>query len=147
MKKTIGILLAVILVFSLTSCGGGGGGGSGISGIIGRITGNTSNNNASKNNFAGRNFGDYGAWAGDDTKPTRFQFGAGDANTVTVTLEGVDKGSCTYNKPTGLSNVNLVIKDSSNTEIVNWTVNFAEDGHSFNVTKKAGSGTATFSMW
>ena len=146
MKKTIGILLlAVILVFSLTSCGGGGGG-SGLSSLISKVTGN-SNNNASKNNFAGRNFGDYGAWAGDNAKPTRFQFGAGDANTVTVTLEGVDKGSCTYNKPTGLSNVNLVIKDSSNTEIVNWTVNFADDGHSFNVTKKSGSGTATFSMW
>lgn len=145
MKKTIGILLlAVILVFSLTSCGGGGGG-SGLSSLINKVTGK--NDNASKNNFAGRNFGDYGVWAGDASKPTRFLFGAGDANTVTVTLEGVDKGACTYNKPTGLSNVNLVIKDASNAEIVNWTVNFADDGHSFNVTKKSGSGTATFSMY
>lgn len=145
MKKTIGILLlAAFVAFSFTSCGGSGGG-SGISSVINKITGK--NDNASKNNFAGRNFGDYGMWVDDSTKPTMFQFGSGDSNAVTVTLEGVSKGACTYNKPTGLSNVNLVIKDSTNAEIVNWTVNFADDGHSFNVTKKSGSGTATFSMY
>ena len=146
MKKTIGILiLAVILVFSLTSCGGGGGG-SGLSSLINKVTGK--NDNASKNNFAGRNFGDHGIWAGgNDAVATLLQFGTGDSNAVTVTLEGVSKGACTYNKPTGLSNVNLVIKDASQAEIVNWTVNFADDGHSFNVTKKSGSGTATFSMY
>lgn len=145
MKKTIGILLlAAFVALSFTSCGGSGGG-SGISSVINKITGK--NDNASKNNFAGRNFGDYGMWVDDSTKPTMFLFGGSDSNAVTVTLEGVSKGACTYNKPTGLSNVNLVIKDSTNAEIVNWTVNFADDGHSFNVTKKSGSGTATFSMY
>ncbi|MBR6214837.1 MAG: hypothetical protein IKQ84_00305 [Spirochaetaceae bacterium] len=145
MKKTIGILiLAVILVFSLTSCGGGGGGSNAITDAINKITGK--NNNASKNNFAGRTFGDFGMWAGDASKATIFQFGASDTNTVTVQLEGVNKGSCTYNKPTGLSNVNLIIKDSSNTEIVNWTVDFADDGHSFNLMNKANTQRVTFSM-
>ncbi len=144
MKKTIGILiLAVILVFSLTSCGGGGGG-SGISGIINKITGNTSGDKANKDNFAGKTFGDSSQWG---SGYTQFAFGAEGSGTVTVTLEGVDKGACTYNKPTGLSNVNLVIKDSSNNEIFNRTVNFDNEAHSFNTTKKDGSGNVTFSIF
>ena len=54
MKKTIGILLlAVILVFSLTSCSGGGGGSSGISGVIDKITGKSNITYS----FANKNFG------------------------------------------------------------------------------------------
>ncbi|MBR4825571.1 MAG: hypothetical protein IKZ86_12315 [Spirochaetaceae bacterium] len=54
MKKTIGILLlAVILVFSLTSCSGGGGGSSGISGVINKITGKSNITYS----FANSNFG------------------------------------------------------------------------------------------
>ena len=55
MKKTIGILLlAAVLVFSLTSCGGGGGGSSGISGVINKITGKS---NSITYSFANSNFG------------------------------------------------------------------------------------------
>ncbi len=54
MKKTIGILLlAVILVFSLTSCGGGGGGGNAITNAINKITGKSNLTYS----FANTNFG------------------------------------------------------------------------------------------
>ena len=146
MKKTIGILLlAVILVFSLTSCGGGGGGGSGISGVISKITGNTNGDKANKDNFAGKRFGDQGVWAGDASKATNFIFGTD--GTVTVDLEGVSKGSCTYNKPTGLSNVTLEIKDSGGTVIFNQVVNFDNEAHSFNTHNKANSATITFNLF
>ena len=145
MKKTIGILLlAVILVFSLTSCGGGGGGGSGISGIISKITGNTSGDKANKDNFAGKRFG-CDAWS--TSGATNFEFGAAGTGTVTVTLAGQSKGACTYNKPTGLSNVNLVIKDSSNNEIFNRTVNFDNEAHSFNCQNEANNLTVPFSLY
>ncbi len=143
MKKTIGILiLAVILVFSLTSCGGGGGG-SGISGLINKVTGNT-NDKASKDNFAGKNFG-CNVWS--TSGPTNFEFGAAGTGTVNVTLAGQNKGACTYNKPTGLSNVNLVIKDSSNNEIFNRTVNFDNEAHSFNCQNEANNLTVPFSKY
>lgn len=77
MKKAIGILLlAVILVFSLTSCGGGGGGGSGISGVIDKITGK-------KNvtySFANSNFGFKTGGANEE----HFRFTS--ATTVSYTL-------------------------------------------------------------
>ena len=145
MKKTIGILLlAVILVFSLTSCGGGGGGSSGISGIINKITGNTSSDKANKDNFAGKKFGcnNWGSAPG-----TNFEFGADGTGTVTVWIEGVSKGACTYNKPTGTSNVNLIIKDSSNNEIFNRACDFDNEAHSFNCQNKDNNLRVTFSLY
>lgn len=141
MKKTIGvILLAVFLALTFTACGGGGGGSS-ISNLF-----NKGNDKASKDNFAGKKFGDGGVWAGGgSTTATNFEFGTD--GTVTVTLGGASKGVCTYNKPTGLSNVNLVIKDSGNTEIVNWTVNFDSEAHSFNVSNSAGTAIITFNLY
>ncbi len=141
MKKTIGILiLAVILVFSLTSCGGGGGG-SGISGLINKVTGKS--DKADKDNFAGKRFGDTGGPWGSGF--TGFEFGAD--GTVTVTLEGTSKGACTYNKPKGLSNVTLEIKDSGGAVLFNQVVNFDNEAHSFNTAKKGGSGNASFSLY
>ena len=143
MKKTIGILiLAVILVFSLTSCGGGGGG-SGISSIINKVTGKS--DKADKDNFAGKRFGDTGGPWGSGF--TGFEFGADGTGTVTVTLEGVSKGACTYNKPKGLSNVTLEIKDSGGAVLFNQVVNFDNEAHSFNTAKKGGSGNASFSLY
>ena len=144
MKKTIGILLlAVILVFSLTSCGGGGGG-SGLSSLISKVTGNTSSDKANKDNFAGKKFNG-NAWG--STGPTQFEFGAAGTGTVNVWLEGVNKGACTYNKPTGLSNVTLEIKDSSGTVIFNQVVNFDNEAHSFNTTKKNSTDPVTFDLY
>ena len=143
MKKTITILLlAVFVAFSFTACGGGGGGG-GISDIINKVTGNT-NDKASKDNFAGKRFG-CDAWS--TSGATNFEFGAAGTGTVTVTLAGQNKGACTYNKPTGLSNVNLVIKDSSNNEIFNRTVNFDNEAHSFNTANEANTAQVPFSMY
>lgn len=143
MKKTISILLAAaFLAFTLTSCSGSGGG-SGISGLINSITGNN-NDKANKDNFAGKNFG-CNAWS--TSGATNFEFGAAGTGTVTVTLAGQNKGACTYNKPTGLSNVNLVIKDSSNNEIFNRTVNFDNEAHSFNCPNEANNLTVPFSMY
>ena len=143
MKKTITILLlAVFVAFSFTACGGGGGGG-GISDIINKVTGNT-NDKASKDNFAGKRFG-CDAWS--TSGATNFEFGAAGTGTVTVTLAGQSKGACTYNKPTGLSNVNLVIKDSSNNEIFNRTVNFDNEAHSFNCQNEANNLTVPFSLY
>lgn len=145
MKKTIAILLiASFLAFSLTSCSGSGGG-SGISGLINSITGNN-NDKANKDNFAGKNFGDGGPIWGSGGA-TNFLFGASGTGTVTVSLEGVDKGACTYNKPTGLSNVTLEIKDSGGTVIFNQVVNFDNEAHSFNTSNKAGNATITFNMF
>lgn len=142
MKKTIGILLlAVILVFSLTSCGGSGGG-SGISSVINKITGK--NDKADKDNFAGKTFGDNGGPWG--TGYTQFAFGADGTGTVTVTLEGDSKGACTYNKPKGLTNVTLEIKDSGGAVLFNQVVNFDNEAHSFNTPKKGGGGNAIFGL-
>ena len=139
MKKTIGvILLAVFLALTFTACGGGGGGSS-ISNLFNK------NDKASKDNFAGKRFGDQGVWAGDASKATNFIFGTD--GTVTVDLEGVSKGSCTYNKPTGLSNVTLEIKDSGGTVIFNQVVNFDNEAHSFNTHNKANSATITFNLF
>jgi len=143
MKKTIGILLlAAFVAFSFTSCGGGGGG-SGISDIINKVTGNT-NDKASKDNFAGKRLG-CDNWG--DAPGTNFEFGAAGTGTVTVMIEGVPKGNCTYNKPTGLSNVNLVIKDSSNNEIFNRTGSFGSDAHSFDCPNKANNQTVRFDLY
>ena len=138
MKKTIGIiLLAVFLALTFTACGGGGGGGSSISNLFNK------NDKASKDNFAGKGFGDSKMWAGNG-KVTMFVFGTD--GTVTVTLEDVSKGVCTYNKPTGLSNVTLEIKDSGGTVIFNQVVNFDNEAHSFNTHNKANNATITFSL-
>lgn len=143
MKKTIGILLlAAFVAFSFTSCGGGGGGGSGISGIINKITGNN-NDKASKDNFAGKKF-NCNVWGNG---VTNLEFGAAGTGTVNVWLEGVDKGACTYNKPTGLSNVNLIIKDSSNNEIFNRVCDFDNEAHSFNCQNKANNLRVTFNPY
>ncbi|MBR3812882.1 MAG: hypothetical protein IKK38_03310 [Spirochaetaceae bacterium] len=142
MKKTIGILiLAVILVFSLTSCGGSGGG-SGISSVINKITGK--DDKANKDNFAGKNFTDNGMWS---TGQTMFLFGAEGSGTVTVYLEGSSTGQpCTYNKPVGNSNVNLIIKNASNTEIFNQSCTFGDNG-SFQTKKKTDNTTITFNKY
>ncbi len=143
MKKTIGILiLAVILVFSLTSCGGGGGG-SGISGLINKITG--TNDKANKDNFAGRNFTDNNMW-GDNGSHTMFYFGAAGTGTVNVILEGAASQACTYNKPTGTSNVNLIIKNAAGTEIFNQSCNFG-DNDSFTTKKKSSNDIITFNKF
>lgn len=140
MKKTIGILLlAAFVALSFTSCGGSGGG-SGISSVINKITGK--NDKADKDNFAGKSFGDSNMWGGSAI--TLFVFGAD--GTGTVTLEGVSKGACTYNKPKGLSNVTLEIKDSGGTVIFNQVVNFDNEAHSFNTQNKAKNNTITFSL-
>lgn len=144
MKKTITILLlAVFVAFSFTACGGGGGGGSGISGIINTITGK--DDKSTKDNFAGKTFGDNsGRWG---SGYTQFAFGAAGTGTVNVHLEGSDKGACTYNKPTGLTNVTLEIKDSGGTVIFNQVVNFDNEAHSFNTPKKTpANGNAIFSL-
>ena len=143
MKKTITILLlAVFVAFSFTDCGGGGGGG-GISGIINTITGK--DDKSTKDNFAGKRFGDSGGPWGSGF--TGFEFGADGTGTVTVTLEGTSKGACTYNKPKGLSNVTLEIKDSGGAVLFNQVVNFDNEAHSFNTAKKGGSGNASFSLY
>ena len=142
MKKTITILLlAAFVAFSFTACGGGGGG-SGISDIINKVTGNT-NDKASKDNFAGKGFGDSNMWGGSAV--TMFVFGADGTGTVNVTLEGDDKGACTYNKPKGLSNVTLTITKGSET-LFNQVVNFDNEAHSFNTHNKANNGPAVFSL-
>lgn len=140
MKKTIGILLlAAFVALSFTACSGGGGGGSS---FINKITGK--DDKASKDNFAGKKLG-CDNWG--DAPGTNFEFGAAGTGTVTVWIEGVPKGNCTYNKPTGLSNVNLVIKDSSNNEIFNRTGSFDNEAHSFNCPNKANNLTVTFSLY
>ena len=142
MKKTITILLlAVFVAFSFTACGGGGGGGCGISGIINTITGKE--DKSTKDNFAGKSFGDSSMWGGSAV--TMFVFGADGTGTVNVTLEGVDKGACTYNKPKGLSNVTLTITKGSET-LFNQVVNFDNEAHSFNTKKKNSNDNAVFSL-
>ncbi len=141
MKKTIGILiLAVILVFSLTSCGGGGGG-SGLSSLINKVTGKTDNSN--KDNFAGKNFTDNGMWS---TGETMFYFGAEGTGTVNVRLEGGAQQACTYNKPVGNSNVTLEIKDAGGTVIFNQSCTFGDSG-SFQTKKKTDNTTITFNKF
>ena len=144
MKKTIGILiLAVILVFSLTSCGGGGGG-SGLSSLINKVTGK--DDKASKDNFAGRNFTDNHMWGDSNTTETIFYFGAEGSGTVNVILESGTQQACTYNKPTGTSNVNLIIKNAAGTEIFNQTCNFGDSG-SFTTKKKSSNDIITFNKF
>ena len=141
MKKTITILLlAVFVAFSFTACGGGGGGGSGISGIINTITGK--DDKSTKDNFAGKRFG-CNVWG---SGATNFEFGAEGTGTVNVTLEGSDKGACTYNQPKGLSNVTLTITKGTET-LFSQVVNFDNEAHSFNTHKKNSTDPVTFTLY
>ena len=141
MKKTIGIiLLAVFLALTFTACGGGGGGSNAISNLFNK------NNNANKDNFAGRNFTDNKMWGDGGTTETMFYFGAEGTGTVRVILEGGAEQACTYNKPTGTSNVNLIIKNAAGTEIFNQSCNFGDSG-SFTTKKKSSNDTITFNKF
>ena len=138
MKKTIGILLlAAFVALSFTACSGSGGGSS----FINKITGK--DDKASKDNFAGRNFTDNNMWGDSGTTQTMFYFGAEGTGTVRVILEGAPEQACTYNKPTGTSNVNLIIKNAGGTEIFNQSCNFGDSG-SFTTKKKSSNDIITF---
>lgn len=134
--KVLALCLCFGLVISMCSCSGGGGGG-GLSSLLGN-----KDDKATKDNFAGKQFGDNGMW--DGSNATIFIFG--NDGTVKVKLAGGAEKSCTYNKPTGLKGVTLEIKDGGSV-IFNQSVDFDDAAHSFNTKNKAGNATITFSVF